>query len=132
MGKGSGQTYCGPGGSDHHRANPPREVTKRILDEVGETYADKDDLPKLYASAAKALNLAPSQHSEEPIKAILGGAMNLVNGIGTLRNRLSDSHGRGGKLPVKPASRHASLAVNTAGAIATFLVETFAERQDRP
>lgn len=103
-------------------------VTKRILDEMGEAYTDKDDLPKLYATAAKALNLAPSQHTEEPIKAILGGAMNLVNGIGTLRNRLSDSHGRGGKLPVKPSPRHASLAVNTAGAIATFLVETFLER----
>jgi hypothetical protein len=104
-------------------------VTKRILDEMGETYSDKDDLPKLYVSAAKALNLAPNQHTEEPIKAILGGAMNLVNGIGTLRNRLSDSHGRGGKLPVRPSPRHASLAVNTAGAIATFLVETFLERR---
>ena len=106
-------------------------VTKRILDESGEAYSDKDDLPKLYASAARILNLAPNQHTEEPIKAILGGAMNLVNGIGPLRNRLSDSHGRGGKLPVRPSPRHASLAVNTAGAIATFLVETFLERQGR-
>jgi hypothetical protein len=104
-------------------------VTKRILDETGQSYSDRDDLPKLYASAASALNLAPNQHTQEPIKAILGGAMNLVNGIGTLRNRLSDSHGRGGKAPVKPSPRHASLAVNTAGAIATFLVETFLERQ---
>ena len=107
-------------------------VTKRILDEMHDTYSDRDDLPKLYASAAKALNLAPSQHTEEPIKAILGGAMNLVNGIGTLRNRLSDSHGRGGRLPVRPSSRHAHLAVNTAGAVATFLVETFFERQRGP
>jgi len=98
-------------------------VCKRILDEISIIYSDKEDLPKLYALAAKALNLAPDQHTEEPIKAILGGAMTLVNGIGTLRNRLSDSHGRGGK-PVKPSPRHASLAVNTAGAIATFLVET--------
>jgi Abortive infection C-terminus len=103
-------------------------VCKRILDERFITYTDKEDLPKLYVMAAKALNLAPDQHSEEPIKAILGGAMNLVNGIGTLRNRLSDSHGRGGKLPVKPSPRHASLAVNTAGAVATFLVETFLEK----
>lgn len=107
-------------------------VSKRILDETGNTYADKDDLPKLYSSAARALNLAPDQHTEEPIKAILGGAMNLVNGIGTLRNRLSDAHGRGGKLPVRPSPRHASLAVNTAGAIATFLVETYLERNKRP
>jgi len=63
---------------------------------------------------------------------ILGGAMNLVNGIGTLRNRMSDAHGRGGKMPVKPLPRHASLAVNTAGAIATFLVETYLERDRVP
>lgn len=53
--------------------------------------------------------------------------MTLVNGIGTLLNRLSDSHGRGG-MPVKPSPRHASLAVNLAGGVATFLVETFIER----
>lgn len=100
---------------------------KRILDEHGIHYTDTEDLPKLYGMSAKALNLAPNQHTEEPIKAILGGAMNLVNGIGTLRNRLSDSHGRGGQ-PVRPSPRHASLAVNTAGAIATFLVETHIER----
>lgn len=104
-------------------------VCKRILDERGTaSYTDKVDLPKLYTMAAKALNLAPDQHSEEPIKAILGGAMNMVNGIGTLRNRLSDSHGRGGKLPVKPSPRHASLAVNTAGAVAMFLVETHLDK----
>jgi hypothetical protein len=106
-------------------------VCKRILDDLGEEYSEKEDLPKLYGKAAKRLNLAPDQHSEEPIKAILGGAMNLVNGIGTLRNRLSDSHGRGGK-PVRPSPRHASLAVNTAGAIATFLVETHVERATGP
>ena len=103
-------------------------VCKRICDENGVTYADKDDLPKLYSLAAASLNLAPSQHAEEPIKAILGGAMNLVNGIGTLRNRLSDAHGRGGPLPVKPSPRHASLAVNMAGTMATFLVETHLEK----
>lgn len=105
-------------------------VCKRILDDIPLTYSDKEDLPKLYSVTAKALNLAPDQHTEEPIKAILGGAMTLVNGIGTLRNRLSDSHGRGGK-PVKPSPRHASLAVNTAGAIATFLVETYLDKKPK-
>ena len=74
------------------------------------------------------LNLAPSQHAEEPIKRILGGVMSVVNGLGTLRNRLSDSHGRGKKLQVRPSQRHANLAVNAAGAVATFLVETHRER----
>ena len=103
-------------------------VTKRILDEHSLGYRDDDDLPKLYAKAASALNLAPSQHSEEPIKRILGGVMTLVNGIGTLRNRLSDSHGREGALRVRPSQRQANLAVNAAGAVASFLVETHRER----
>jgi Abortive infection C-terminus len=103
-------------------------VCKRILDEKGIPYTDKEDLPKLYNMTAKQLNLAPDQHSEEPIKAILSGAITVVNGLGTLRNKLSDSHGRGGK-PVKPSARHAHLAVNAGGAIATFLVETFYDRQ---
>ncbi|WP_246705776.1 abortive infection family protein [Rhizobium leguminosarum] len=55
--------------------------------------------------------------------------MTLVNGIGTLRNRLSDAHGGGGSLPVRPSPRHASLAVNTAGAVATFLLETLAAKR---
>lgn len=103
-------------------------VIKRILDDQSEKYTAKDDLPRLYRRVARTLNLAPNQHSEEPVRAILGGAMQLVNGIGTLRNRLSDAHGRGGPLPVRPVARHASLTVNTAGAIAAFLVETHLER----
>ena len=104
-------------------------VCKRVLDELQAPYTDKEDLPQLYRMAARELSLAPDQHTEEPIRQILGGAMTLVNGIGTLRNRFSDAHGRGGPVPVRPSSRHASLAVNTAGAVATFLVETLAARK---
>lgn len=103
-------------------------VCKKILDDMGVEYTNNEDLPKLYNMTAKLLNLAPDQHSQEPIKAILGGAMTLVNGLGTLRNRLSDSHGRGGN-PVKPSPRHAQLAVNMAGALATFLVETHTSKK---
>ena len=103
-------------------------VTKHILDDLSIDYRDKEDLPSLYGKVAHALSLAPNQHSEEPIKAILGGIMNLVNGLGTLRNRLSDSHGRGRKLAVRPSARHASLAVNAAGSVAAFLVETYREK----
>lgn len=103
-------------------------VIKHVLDECDEEYDDRMKLPRLYRMAAEALNLAPDQHTEEPLRAILGGAMTVVNGLGTLRNRLSDAHGRGGRrLPVRPSSRHANLAVNTAGAMALFLVETLVE-----
>jgi Abortive infection C-terminus len=99
-------------------------VCKRILDEADEAYSDKDDLPGLYRAAALKLNIAPSQHSEEPLKRILGGVTSVVEGLGSLRNKIGDAHGQG-RRPVRPSARHAQLAVNLAGAVATFLVETW-------
>jgi len=104
-------------------------VCKHILDEVGVEYRDSADLPKLYHLTAEQLRLAPSQHSERVFKQILGGCTSVVQGLGALRNRLGDSHGKG-KSPVKPAARHAELAVNLAGTMATFLVSTWNARQE--
>jgi hypothetical protein len=98
-------------------------VCKHILDEKGVDYS-KDDLPKLYEKTAEALDLAPSQHTEEAFKAILGGCYTIVQNLGSLRNKLSDAHGQG-KRAIKPLPRHATLAVNLAGVISTFLIETW-------
>lgn len=103
-------------------------VCKLILDDLSVDYSD-DDLPKLYGKVARALSLAPSDHTEDAFKQILGGCWSVVNGLGTLRNRLSDSHGKGAK-PVRPAPRHAELAVNLAGAMASFLVATWSSQKD--
>jgi hypothetical protein len=102
-------------------------VCKHILDENGEAYQPETDLPGLYKLASKTLNIAPSQHSEQIFKQILGSCAAVVEGLGALRNRLSDAHGQG-KKPVKPAPRHAELAVNLAGAMAVFLVSTHQTR----
>jgi len=102
-------------------------VCKHILDEAGISHSDKDDLPKLYKETAKQLNLAPEQHQEEVFKQILGGCQTVIQGLGTLRNKLSDAHGKG-KKAIKPSPRHAALAVNLAGSMAAFLVATWEER----
>lgn len=106
-------------------------VCKHILDEMNITYDDSMDLPKLHALVAKQLNLAPSQHSERVFKQILGGCHSVVEGLGALRNRLSDAHGIG-RGAVRPAPRHAELAVNLAGTMATFLIATSEARKPRP
>lgn len=99
-------------------------VCKHILDGLGVNYSDKDDLPKLYRLAADSLKLSPSQHTEQVFRQILGGCQTVVEGLGALRNRLSDAHGTG-KAGVRPAPRHAELAVNLAGSMATFLLATW-------
>ncbi|WP_375571686.1 abortive infection family protein [Ahrensia marina] len=100
---------------------------KHILDEAGEAY-ENNDLPKLYKRVSELLNLAPSQHTEETFRAILGGCHSVVQNLGTLRNRMGDAHGQG-KNPVRPAKRHAGLAVNLAGAMSVFLLETWEVRR---
>lgn len=103
-------------------------VCKHILDESGVAYEKgRSDLPDLYRLVAKELNLAPSQHTQEVFKQILGGVTSVVNGLAAVRNRLGDAHGQG-KMPVRPAARHAQLAVNLAGSASLFLIESWAAR----
>jgi hypothetical protein len=106
-------------------------VCKRILDEAGESYDDGIELPKLYTLTAKQLNLAPSQHTEQIFKQILGNCQAIVESLSAIRNRLGDAHGKGQKMG-KPAPRHAELAVNLAGTMATFLVATWNARGKTP
>jgi hypothetical protein len=98
-------------------------VCKHILDDLAVAYDEDADLPKLYGLTAASLQISPSQHTEKIFKQILGGCTAVVEGLGALRSRLGDAHG-GGPRRVKPAARHAQLAVNLAGAMTSFLVET--------
>jgi hypothetical protein len=104
-------------------------VCKHILDACEIDYPKNVELHQLYSLTAKELNLSPDQHSEKIFKQILGGCSGIVSGLGSLRNTLGDAHGQG-KRPVKPAPRHAELAVNLAGTVALFLVTTFEERTE--
>ena len=99
-------------------------VCKHILDEAAISYDDATDLPKLYKQTAEILNLAPSQHTEPIFKQILGGCTAVIEGLGSLRNRLSDAHGKG-RIGSKPLPRHAELAVNLSGALASYLLATW-------
>ena len=102
---------------------------KYILDEASETYSDKDDLPGLYHQAARQLNLAPNQHVEQSLKRALGSCQAIVQEIGVLRNAMGDAHGKG-RQGGQAQIRHAELAVNLAGAMATFLIATWEDRDD--
>lgn len=100
---------------------------KKILDEMNENYSEKDDLPKLYKTLAEKLNLSPDRQTEQIFKQILGGCQSIVNGLASVRNKHSDAHGIV-KKTYKPALRHAELAVNLAGTMATFLIATRKEK----
>jgi len=105
-------------------------VCKHVLEEEGIEYGKNPDLPELYKAVADRLSLSPSQHAETVFRQILGGCSSIIGGLGALRNKLGDSHGQG-KKAVRPAPRHAGLAVNLAGTMATFLLATVEARKQK-
>lgn len=104
------------------------DVLKWLLFDLNVAYDDKADLPALYRLLAKEFKLAPDAHTEEIFKRILGGCQSVVESLGALRNKLGDAHSSGPRR-VKPQARHAELAVNLSGAMATFLVATWEARK---
>jgi hypothetical protein len=101
-------------------------VCKQILVERNIPYDDSFDLPKLFKTTTRSLNLAPQHHIESILKQILSGIQTTVHGFASLRNEFSDAHGqpRGG---YRVSKRHAEFAVNLAGSTASFLIQTHLE-----
>lgn len=104
------------------------DVCKWILMEAGETYQEKDDLPALYRKLSKVLKLAPDDHTEQAFRQLLGSCQQIVELLGSLRNKLGDAHSPGPKR-ARPLPRHAELAVNLSGTMATFLTSTWQARR---
>lgn len=103
-------------------------VCKQILESNCVTYDGAIELPKLYALTAKQLKLAPSEQTEEVFKRMLGACQGVVEGVGAMRNHHGDAHGKGPS-GAKPENRHAELAVNLSGAMASFLLQTWESDQ---
>lgn len=99
------------------------DVIKWLLTKQGVAY-DKAELPALYRLIAVELRLAPDGYTEEVFKRILGSCQSVVESLGTLRNKLSDAHSIG-PVRAKPHGRHAELAVNLSGTMASFLIATW-------
>jgi hypothetical protein len=99
-------------------------VIKHILDARRVEYDEKLELPKLYKLLRDELDLSPGRTEEKIFQQVLGGCTSIVEGLGAVRNRFGDAHGKGID-HARAESRHAELAVNLAGAVATFLLATW-------
>ena len=99
-------------------------VLKHIVSDLQIEIEKKNpDLPELYSAVAKQLSLSPQNHKEKLVKGILSGCNTIVSGIGELRNLYGDAHGKD-RRSVRVEPRHAHLAVNLAGSMASFLIST--------
>ena len=82
-------------------------VAKCILDALGEPYPKDQSIQPLILAVMRKLRLAPEQHSEAEVKRILGSLVNVAAGIGVLRTKYGDAHGRGKEYPDYCQAMHA-------------------------
>ncbi|ARL38859.1 abortive infection family protein [Burkholderia pseudomallei] len=86
------------------------------------------DLGRLFNRVRALLNLDPSRKDiSDALRQVITGLASIIQGLGTIRNKMSDSHGT----TYRPARHHAKLAVNCAMTLADFLFETKAYQQTK-
>lgn len=107
-------------------------VCKTILEQRNIEFQDGADIGQLVKSVRSALGLLPEAipnqaKGSETIRRLLNNLGSVAQGLAELRNLYGTGHGKSGTARgLSP--RHARLAVGSAGALATFLLETHYER----
>ena len=110
-----------------------RSLLEAVLTEIESDLDEKapkydGDLPKLYKRVQKLLNLDPSRPDiDQPLKQVLSGLVNIVQGLSGISNKMGDRHVR----TYKPSRRHAMLVCNAAKSIANYKFDTHAYNKQR-
>lgn len=85
------------------------------------------NLGGLYKRVQKLLSLEPDRKDiSDALRQILSGLTSIVNGLATMRNKMSDAHAS----TYRPSKHHAKLAVYAATTLADFLFETQAYQRE--
>ncbi|MFT3788900.1 MAG: abortive infection family protein [Tepidisphaeraceae bacterium] len=106
-------------------------VCKHILCDRQVTFDPSLDLSPLINLVLKSLRVSPDAQAQRSIQKIGQGAISMVTGIGDIRNRLGDSHGKG-PTEAHAAPYHARFAVDLAGLLAEFLIAAHDQLNTRP
>lgn len=106
---------------------------KLVLQQFGEQYSDRDDVPALYGQVSRRLgihsNAVPGDsRASEAVKQVLRNLSSVVKNISEARNAMGTGHGRAEASPAE--RRHARLFFNATVTVTEFIAETWAARED--
>lgn len=122
------QAVTDPAGAITAACSMVESTCRCILQQMGQALPANKDISHLVATVQQNLDLAPGRADLTPeLKRILGGLSNVAAGVGTLRTHAGDAHG-GDKGAVPPDGRLARLAVNAAGTISLFFIESWRQQ----
>ena len=108
---------------------------KTILTDLGIAGVDDMDVPKLVKETSKALKLTPedvpeTSRGKDAMRRLLGSLATMATSLAELRNEYGTGHGKHG-MTKAPKPRHARLAVTSAAAFASFMMETHQMKQEK-
>ncbi|MBJ8089194.1 abortive infection family protein [Bacillus cereus] len=99
-----------------------------IFNITGEEVNGNEKLPALLKKVQRCLNLdAANEKLAEPLKQVISGLVNVVNGLTTIRNKVGDAHSNNSNLRL----HHALLVVNSAKTLVAFLFDTYDYQRER-
>ena len=104
-------------------------VCRSVLLELQLPLPAKRDVTNLYRAVREPLGLSPSRtdlpgDAIEDIKTVLGGLSSVVQGVGALRTRVGDAHGRERGFR-RVDARIARLSIHAASNVSLFVIETW-------
>lgn len=103
---------------------------KFVLHDMGKSYPANQDMRGLSKAVHPLLDISPDEEADDYFRALFQGVITITQSLGSIRTKIGDAHGAS---PTRgdPIERHARLAVNIAGAVCFFLVETYNEKKSK-
>ncbi|MGH0949330.1 abortive infection family protein [Bacillus mycoides] len=99
-----------------------------IFNIIGEEVTGNEKLPALFKKVQKCLNLeSGDENLADPLKQVISGLVNVVNGLTAIRNKVGDAHSNNSNLRL----HHALLVVNSAKTLVTFLFDTYDYQREK-
>jgi hypothetical protein len=110
-----------------------RSLVEGVCNEIlvnltGKELEDKPKLPALFKMVREHLNLnTDNPKLEQPLKQVISGLINIVNGLAEIRNENGDMHHR----RYEVNKHHALVVINSAKTVVTFLFNTYEYQLDK-
>lgn len=105
-------------------------IFKHILNEANVKYKEGEKLTYYYKNVANVLKMEPGLYKgTEAFQEVLAGFISVVNGIASIRNKFSDSHGANPLEKYRIDKRHVVLVVNAARTIAEYLITVLEQKK---
>lgn len=109
-------------------ANILESLCKHYIEEQGLVMPSKQVLGELWTVVRKDLGFDPSQVADDDLRGILGGLIQVVQGLAAFRTHASSAHGAGPK-SYRLQPRHSRLAVHAAHTVALFMLESWDQKK---